>query len=303
MSAGPDADTGLMTTPTSPRLHRWGRATAVPLTVLAVVFALTYVTQLASGRDDVGEAARWTRVVVWVAFAVDYVVRVRLSGNAVRFVLSHPVDLVVVVVPLLRPLTDWLGSLVRRRRSLQGHRNVVRRTLVYLLSVATTLVLFVSAAVLLAERDAPGATILTFSDALWWAAVTVTTVGYGDLYPVTTAGRGAAVLGMLLGIGVLGTVTATISAQVVAAVRAEVTPRRADEGGPVDEGPAEDEAIALVDLPQVLQEVRDLRREIAALRTASLRADVPVPPAPAGPAAPTVPDPPAPPDPPDPTRT
>lgn len=276
-----------MTTPTSQRLHRWGRATAVPLTVLAVVFALTYVTQLASGRDEVGEVARWTRVVVWVAFAVDYVVRVRLSGNAVRFVLSHPVDLVVVVVPLLRPLTDWLGSLVRRRRSLQGHQNVVRRTLVYLLSVATTLVLFVSTAVLLSERDAPGATILTFSDALWWAAVTVTTVGYGDLYPVTTAGRGAAVLGMLLGIGVLGTVTATISAQVVAAVRAEVTPR--PQGRPGDEELLEEEAIALVDLPQVLQEVRDLRREVLALRTASLRPDVPVPPAPADPSGPTDP--------------
>lgn len=291
MSAAPDADTGLMTTPTSHRLERWSRATAVPLTVLSVVFALTYATQLASGHDQVGEGARWARVVVWVAFGVDYVVRVRLSGSPVRFVLSHPLDLVVVAVPLLRPLTDWLGWLVRRRRSLQGHRNVVRRTVVYLLSVATTLVLFVSAAVLLSERQAPDANILTFPDALWWAAATVTTVGYGDLYPVTAAGRMAAVLGMLLGIGVLGTVTATISAQVVAAVRAEVSPPRPDEDRPPGEAAPdelEDEAIALVDLPQVLQEVRQLRREIA-----SLRADGQAPPAPSEPPTPTGPRPPS----------
>ncbi|WP_380165674.1 potassium channel family protein [Jannaschia sp. R86511] len=271
-----------MTTPASRGPGRWRRATRTPLDVLAVLFATTFVTQVATGQDDVGVVAGWVRLVVWLAFAVDYLVRVRLSGVPVRFVLTHPVDLLVVAVPLLRPLLGLVARLLRGR-GLHGRTGVVARTLVYLVSVTATLVLFVAAAVLVAEQDAPGATIRSLPDALWWTVVTVTTVGYGDLYPVTAIGRLVAVLGMLLGIAVLGTVTATISAQVVAAARQDVT--RADAAGTrrdggADEGPGEEDEITLVDLPQVLAEIRALRREVAALRAAG-----PAPPDGPGPAS------------------
>jgi voltage-gated potassium channel len=62
------------------------------------------------------------------------------------------------------------------------------------------------------EYDAPGATITTFRDALWWAVVTTTTVGYGDLTPVTPAGRVIATAVMIVGIGLIGTVSATVAA-------------------------------------------------------------------------------------------
>jgi voltage-gated potassium channel len=48
-------------------------------------------------------------------------------------------------------------------------------------------------------------------DALWWGVVTLTTVGYGDVTPVTTEGRIAAMVLMLLGIGLFGAITATIT--------------------------------------------------------------------------------------------
>lgn len=67
-------------------------------------------------------------------------------------------------------------------------------------------------AMLDAERDADGATIHTFGDALWWGATTVTTVGYGDRYPVTTTGRIVATALMVVGISLVGVVTATIAA-------------------------------------------------------------------------------------------
>jgi voltage-gated potassium channel len=68
----------------------------------------------------------------------------------------------------------------------------------------TTMILFVAAlAILDAERNAPQAQIATFSDALWWAIVTTTTVGYGDLAPVTTPGKLVAVGLMLTGIALL----------------------------------------------------------------------------------------------------
>ena len=70
-----------------------------------------------------------------------------------------------------------------------------------------------------AERDAPGSTIKSFGDGLWWAATTVTTVGYGDKVPVTVEGRLVAVALMLVGISVLGVVTAAVAAWFVDQLR------------------------------------------------------------------------------------
>ena len=61
------------------------------------------------------------------------------------------------------------------------------------------------------EHDAPGATITTFRDAMWWAVVTTTTVGYGDYTPVTAAGRSIATAVMIVGVGLIGTVSASVA--------------------------------------------------------------------------------------------
>ncbi|HEY3058342.1 MAG TPA: potassium channel family protein, partial [Chloroflexota bacterium] len=77
--------------------------------------------------------------------------------------------------------------------------------------------------VYLAERGTEGS-IQTFADALWWAAATITTVGYGDVYPKTPAGRGVAVLLMLVGINLFGLLTARVAAFFV-----EADERRAED--------------------------------------------------------------------------
>lgn len=69
-----------------------------------------------------------------------------------------------------------------------------------------------------AEQAAPGANIKTPGDALWWAATTVTTVGYGDRYPVTTQGRLIAVALMVVGIAMVGAITASVAAWLVSQV-------------------------------------------------------------------------------------
>ena len=75
------------------------------------------------------------------------------------------------------------------------------------------LTLFLAAlAVLDAERSADNANIVTFGDALWWATTTATTVGYGDLFPVTTEGRWVAVGLMVAGIALIVLVTAGLAA-------------------------------------------------------------------------------------------
>ena len=69
-----------------------------------------------------------------------------------------------------------------------------------------------------AERGAPDAHITTFGHALWWAMATITTVGYGDMYPVTTTGRVMASLMMIGGISLVGSITATIASWIVQTV-------------------------------------------------------------------------------------
>ena len=87
-------------------------------------------------------------------------------------------------------------------------------------------------AVLDAEQDASGANITTFGDALWWSATTVTTVGYGDLYPVTTTGRFVAVALMLVGIACIGAITAGVAAWLVAQVEADARAEAKDDARP-----------------------------------------------------------------------
>jgi voltage-gated potassium channel len=76
--------------------------------------------------------------------------------------------------------------------------------------VALLLITFCSIAVLNFE-DVPGANILTPEDALWWAMTTITTVGYGDRFPVTTEGRVVAAVLMSAGVGLFGTLSAYLA--------------------------------------------------------------------------------------------
>ena len=73
--------------------------------------------------------------------------------------------------------------------------------------------MFIGAVAMLdAERGQPGSTVGNFGDALWWSGVTVTTVGYGDVYPVTHVGRMVAFALMLVGVSMIGVITASIAA-------------------------------------------------------------------------------------------
>ncbi|HEV2086788.1 MAG TPA: ion channel, partial [Cryptosporangiaceae bacterium] len=143
-------------------------------------------------------------------------IRLTLAPDRSRFVRTHVPDLVVVVVPPLRALKVLfvllrMVGLVRFLGRLSTQSLHVRTgTYTGLLAVG---VLFIGAvSVLRVERDAPEANITSFQDALWWTITTMTTVGYGDRYPVTGQGRLVAGVLMISGIAILGVVTATIAA-------------------------------------------------------------------------------------------
>jgi Ion channel. len=88
--------------------------------------------------------------------------------------------------------------------------SVRSRIVVTALAYAALFIYVIALAVLAVERNAPHATILTFGNAIWWACVTVTTVGYGDFFPVTVPGRLLAVVLMAGGVAIIGTASAIV---------------------------------------------------------------------------------------------
>jgi voltage-gated potassium channel len=153
--------------------------------------------------------------VAWAAFAVDYVVRLGLAHDRRRFFRRNLLDLAVVILPLLRPLR--LLRLVRVLEVLnRAAADSLRGRVATYVVGGTVLVMFVaSLAALDAERGRAGANIVTFKDAVWWSFATITTVGYGDRYPVTDTGRLVAAGLMICGIGLLGVVTAWLASWLI----------------------------------------------------------------------------------------
>ena len=105
----------------------------------------------------------------------------------------------------------------RSTRHLVNHifKNKAEGAFTSITAIAILLVIFSAIAILQVEKD-PNSNIKTAEDAIWWAYVTITTVGYGDKYPVTTEGRIIATLLMTAGVGMFGTFTAFVASWFVA---------------------------------------------------------------------------------------
>jgi voltage-gated potassium channel len=204
---------------------RFSAAVDVPLTVLAVLWLPVLVVPLVI-RVRAGVAATLDLVdyVVWAVFVVEYLVKLYLAPARWLFVRRHLIDLLVIAVPVLRPLRLLrvlrllrlaragliLSTALKRARELLTHNGL------HFVLLSVLAIVGVCAAVELAfEQHAPGSNIHSFGDALWWAIVTVTTVGYGDKYPVSAGGRGVAVVLMLTGIGLVGVLSATVASYFV----------------------------------------------------------------------------------------
>lgn len=202
--------------------ERWERVTEWPLVVAAFVFLAVYAIPIIDPGvpPSVGFACYWLGWLTWFLFVFDYVMRLFLAENRGRYLVRHWIDLLIVALPVLRPLRLLrllpLMSVLNRRAS-----SLLRGQVAVYVAVGSSLVGFVAAcAVLSVERGQPGANIETFGDAIWWTAETMTTVGYGDKYPVTAPGRVVAVGLMVCGIALLGTVTATLASWLVEHVSA-----------------------------------------------------------------------------------
>ncbi|MEN8705063.1 MAG: potassium channel family protein [Nocardioides marinisabuli] len=195
------------------RVERWERRSEVPLILLALAFLVAYAWPvLDPGLDaDVATVLGVVSYAVWVAFAIDLGVRLVLADDARAYALRHWYDVALVALPLLRPLRLLRLLTLVRMLDRSAASSLAGRVLVYVSGASALAVGLGALAALDAERSAAGANLTSYGDSLWWAATTVTTVGYGDHYPVTTEGRFVAVALMLVGIGLVGAVTASVA--------------------------------------------------------------------------------------------
>jgi voltage-gated potassium channel len=204
-------------TPRSPeaaaRLHRFEEVMALPLVLAAVLPILMWLVD----RRSVVAAVIY--IVTWIVFVVDLAVHMRLLN---RYLHTHRgrFDLVVVVLTgpwVFVPVLDQSKFLIAVRLARVARLVLVTkhvRRLVQQLGRAAlvflAVVLACSYIAFQAER-AVNPEFEDYADALWWAVVTICTVGYGDITPVTAAGRWAGVILMITGIGIIGALAGSLA--------------------------------------------------------------------------------------------
>jgi voltage-gated potassium channel len=232
------------------RLARWDKAMEWPLTVAALFFFFAYAYQILGNPTGfwwtLSQVATWG---TWALFLVDYVVRLTIAEHRWRWFYRHLLDLAIVVLPMLRPLR--LMRFFTILAIIQRSAGTKFRGRVTLYTFGATVITIVVAALAVYDAEAGVGNIDNIGDALWWAFVTITTVGYGDFYPVTVAGRLVAVGLMLGGITLIGVVTATFASWIVERVSDETTSKTMATESQVDE--LRNEIAELKDM------IRDLR--------------------------------------------
>lgn len=197
-----------------------------PLTVLALVFLLAYSWEVLA-RTHVSQCET-TINVIWIVFIIDYVVSISLAHDRKTWFKNNLLLLISIMLPIFRPLRLLRLVAVLNVLNRTSGMAVRGRITLYVCSSVILLIYVGSLAELDVECNAPGTTITDFGKAIWWAFVTTTTVGYGDMSPVTWQGKCIAVGLMIAGIALISVITATLASWIVDRVSDEAD-KRANE--------------------------------------------------------------------------
>lgn len=158
---------------------------------------------------------------ICLIFLYEFIQRFIKSPNKLKFMKWGWIDLIASIPALPFVRYGRVFRLVRLFRVLRAFRsfkvlihhvfrNRMNGTMSFVAIITVLVVIFSSISILIVEKD-PLSNIKTAEDAVWWAIVTITTVGYGDKFPVTTEGRLIGTLLMFVGVGLFGTFTAYVS--------------------------------------------------------------------------------------------
>ena len=195
-----------------------------PMMVLALLFLVALVAEIEPSVPPL-----WSRIAaivdwsIWGIFAAEYIFLLVLATDRRHYVRTHLLQLVSVVVPAFRilRLTRFLSffragsSISIALRQWAEMRHLAHRRGAAFAGAGVVIVLLVGAYVMYLVEGPANQRFASYGLSLWWALVTVTTVGYGDASPVSLWGRVIAGIFMVVGIGVFGIVSATIAAHFI----------------------------------------------------------------------------------------
>jgi len=184
------------------------------LTVLALAFLVAFSypafdTDISDSTQTSLDLIQW---ISWGAFATDLLYGLSTAKNKKSFLLKHPLDIAAVLLPFLRPLRLLriisFGGLALQKVAMGKQFAITLKVF-----IASIFIAYVAAIqITISERAVEGSNIKNFGDGIWWAITTVTTVGYGDKFPTTMEGKFLAVGLMIVGISLMGVITASVAA-------------------------------------------------------------------------------------------
>lgn len=186
----------------------YSRVTSFPLFALSLLFLIAFAIKLepAPAAND-EKFASIVIPVTWAFFAADYVFGLLISPRRWDFIKSHLLLTFALLFPPLRILMLFhVFQVLHRTPAKRGDR-----ARMYLIYITTLLLVMASILVVYFERASPNANITSFGNALWWGGETVSTVGYGDFYPVTIGGRLVAAVLFVNGVALVGVITAALA--------------------------------------------------------------------------------------------
>jgi voltage-gated potassium channel len=226
------------------RMVEEGKAFNLIIQALILVSLLTFSIET---LPDLGKRARYWLYVVEVVtvsiFTIEYGLRILVADNRLRFITSFYglVDLIAILpfyvgtgidlrtVRVLRIFRVFrILKFLRYTRAIERFKEAFRelREELVLFVIATVLMVFLSSVgIYYFEGEKQPATFGSVFHCMWWAVVTLTTVGYGDVYPVTVGGRLFTAFVLLLGIGIIAVPTG-LFASALTKIR-----RKEDRGG------------------------------------------------------------------------
>ncbi|MFV9507082.1 MAG: potassium channel family protein [Oscillochloridaceae bacterium umkhey_bin13] len=192
--------------------ERFERAIEIPMLILSLVFLMLVLAQEMTTLDAVtSQTIEVMLGIIWGSFAAELALKLYLAPDRKAFLISHWADVLIVALPFLR-VVRLLRVIPVSMRAWRQLRRIFRSNTLSMVGLTSLITLIMSSVLVYLAEVPTDSPIENYGDALWWATATITTVGYGDMYPVTALGRGVAVFLMLTGIALFGLLTANVAA-------------------------------------------------------------------------------------------